>query len=189
MSDVILLGSGGHAKAVVEAVRARGDRIFAYADPHRSDWLDADQIRQDDDIPANSLLAIGIGGTAPTRLAKRLALIDRQLARAHEAPPVIHPAAYVSPSAEIEPAATVLAGAVVQPGCCVRRGAIVNTCAVLEHDSVLGAGSHLAPTAVILGDCSVGESVMIGAGAVVLPGSNIPDRTLIPATNRFPASP
>ena len=75
----------------------------------------------------------------------------------------------------------------MQPGAVVGRAAIVNTGAIMEHDSSLGAGSHLAPRAVLLGGVTVGSCAMIGAGAVVLPSSEIHAGELVSAISLYPA--
>lgn len=187
--NLLLVGAGGHAKAVCEAIAAAGDRVTAYADPNPAAWLDAQHIADDaavDDYDENAGMVIGIGGIDPSGLRRRLAVLDRYLGAGRAAPPVHHAAASVSPAAVLESGAIVLAGAVVQPGARLARGAIVNSQALLEHDCTLGAGSHVAPGAMVLGNCTIGACVMIGAGAVVLPASTVPDDTLIPALSRYP---
>lgn len=187
--NVLLVGAGGHAKAVYEAVVATGDSVTAYADVRPAGWLAArhwvDDQAADREEP-NTLVVIGIGGATPESLRSRLAVLERYVQKGRTAPTVMHRTACVSPAAVLGPGVTVLAGAVVQPSAEIGRGAIVNTRAVVEHDSTIGAGSHVAPGAVVLGDCVIGECVMIGAGAVVLPGSAVPDDTLIPALSRYP---
>ncbi|MDH3920590.1 MAG: carbonic anhydrase [Rhodospirillales bacterium] len=184
----LLIAAGGHAKVVAEALP---DPVAAYVDRREADWLDAEWIASDEAALADAglralPLALGIAGTRPDRLEGRLKLLEDYLAAGFQAPPVIHPAAVISPSARIEAGAVVLAGTVVQPHATVGRGCIVNTRAIVEHDCAIGAGSHLAPGAIVLGNCKVGRTCMIGAGAVVLPGSDLPDGTLVKAATRYP---
>jgi sugar O-acyltransferase (sialic acid O-acetyltransferase NeuD family) len=187
--NFVLVGAGGHAKAVYEAITAAGDAVVAYADPRPAAWLSAHHLEDDASAPRfdpAAAAAIGIGGATPTALAARLAVLDGYLEVGRPEHAVVHASAWVSETAELGPGVIVLAGAVVQPSARLARGAIVNTRAVVEHDSAVGAGSHVAPGAIVLGGCTVGERVMIGAGAVVLPGSVVADDTLIPAASRFP---
>lgn len=37
--NVLLIGAGGYAKAVCEAIVAAGDSVTAYADPNAAAWL------------------------------------------------------------------------------------------------------------------------------------------------------
>jgi sugar O-acyltransferase (sialic acid O-acetyltransferase NeuD family) len=186
MSDTkfLLIGAGGHSKAIVEALGR--DTLTAYVDDVVAPWLAIERIGDDETalqsaLPAN--FAMGLGGVSRQALEHRLSLFERYLASGRAAPCICHPAAHVSPSAQIEEGAIILAGAIVQPGAVVGRAAIVNTGAIVEHDCHLGAGSHLAPRAVLLGDVRVGRCAMIGAGATVLPQCEIGDGILVPANS------
>ena len=187
--NVLLVGAGGHAKAVYETVLATGDAVSAYADPRPAVWLTTRHCSDDqmaDHEDPDTAVVIGIGGVTPKSLRMRLMVLDRYVGKGRAAPTVMHRTASVSPTAVLGPGVILLAGAVVQPSAEIGRGVIVNTRAVVEHDSMVGAGSHLAPGAVVLADCTIGECVMVGAGAVVLPASSVPDDTLIPALSRYP---
>jgi sugar O-acyltransferase (sialic acid O-acetyltransferase NeuD family) len=184
-AEVCLIGAGGHAKAVVEAIRAGDHRLATYVDPRPASWLDVPRVSDSEARIQARAVALGIGGLVPSQLKRRLALLDEYLAAGLDAPPVIHPRAHVSPSARIDRGATILAGSIVQPGATVGRGAILNSGAILEHDSVLGEGAHAAPGAVVLADCAVGACTMIGAGAVVLRGVVVPANVLIRAVSLY----
>ena len=186
-SKILLVGAGGHAKAIAEALGS--DRIAAYVAGETAPWLAAEHIGGDAAAlrsahPVNFVM--GLGGASRQALLSRLSLFERYLESGRTALAVRHPAAHISPSARIEAGAIILAGAVVQPDAVVERAAIVNTGAIVEHDSCLGAGSHLAPGAVLLGGVTVGRCVMIGAGAVVLPESEIDDEYLVAANTLHP---
>ena len=186
MSDnnILMVGAGGHAKAITEALESHA--LMAYVDSAAAPWLAAQRIDDDETAlqsaePANFVM--GMGGVTSGALEYRFSLFERYLASGRAAPPVRHPAAHVSPSAQIEEGAIILAGAIVQPGAVIGRAAIVNTGAIVEHDSHLGAGSHLAPRAVLLGGVTVGRCAMIGAGAIVLPQGEIGDGDLVAANS------
>jgi len=188
-SDILLVGAGGHAKAIVEALESHA--LMAYVDSAAAPWLAAQRIDDDETAlqsaePASFVL--GVGGVTSDALKCRFSLFERYLASGRTAPPVRHPAAHVSPSAQIEEGAIILAGAVVQPGAVIGRAAIVNSGAIVEHDSHLGAGSHLAPRAVLLGGVTVGRCAMIGAGAIVLPQVEVGDGELLAANSLSQAS-
>ncbi len=187
--NFVLIGAGGHAKAVCDAIVASGDAVSAYADPKPAAWLDVDHFEDDtetQELDPDIAVVIGIGGVTSEALGARLRVLDGFIEAGRHAPAIVHQTACVSPSAELGAGVIILAGAVVQPAAKLARGAIVNTRAVVEHDSSIGAGSHIAPGAMVLGDCTVGERAMVGAGAVVLPGSAVADDALVPALKRFP---
>lgn len=187
---LVLVGAGGHARALVEALAARGLTVSAYVDRVECVWLpglrhyESDDASKDHDADG---FVLGMGAVNPEGLARRLDLFRRYAARGWRAPAVVHPAAVLSASATLGEGSQTLAGAVVQPGAAVGAAVIVNTGAIVEHDSTIGVGAHVAPGAIVLGGVRIGACAMIGAGAVVLQGASVPDRTLVPASTRYPA--
>jgi sugar O-acyltransferase (sialic acid O-acetyltransferase NeuD family) len=185
---LLLAGAGGHAKAVKEAICAKGDAIGDYVDSRVADWLDSPRHASDDAALAGSTadgVVLGLGGVSVEQLRNRLALLDRYLDAGMKAPPIVHASATVSETATLQPGVVVLAAAVVQPSATLGRGALVNTGAIVEHDCQIGAGAHVAPGAVVLGGCTIGDCAMIGAGAVVLPNSVIGDGAMVKALSRM----
>lgn len=187
--NYILIGAGGHAKAIAEAITVGGGAIEAYVDPRPAPWLDAPQIADEEAAgraAPGSAGIMGFGAVDPDGLTRRLALLDRYLAAGRPFHPWIHPLAHVSESARLGEGCLILTGATVHPAADIGKGAIVNTGAIVEHDSRIGAGAHIAPGAIVLGGCTVGDCSMIGAGAVVLPGAEVKDRTTVAAASRYP---
>lgn len=186
--NVMLLGAGGHARAVVEAVRASGHRVVAYVDPREAGWLRAERIEDDDaaaTLHPDAGIVLGLGGVTPEGLEARTGLFDRYVGAGRSAPPVVHPTAIVSGAARVDAGVIVLAGAIVQPGAVLQTACLVNTGAVVEHDAVVGEGAHVAPGAIILGAARIGTAAMVGAGAVVLPGAEVPAGGLVKALERY----
>jgi sugar O-acyltransferase (sialic acid O-acetyltransferase NeuD family) len=186
--SMLLVGAGGHAKAVVEALAAAKCPVDTYVDPRPSNWL---QVRHlGSDTEAEALLAdnfvLGVGGISPQDLVRRHGLYRVYRERGWMAHTVIHASAVISAQAEIGEGCIILARAVIQPGARLGEAVIINTGAIVEHDSAVGAGSHVAPGAIVLGGCTIGAECMIGAGALLLPGARVADATLIPAGVRYP---
>lgn len=189
---LMLLGAGGHAKAIAELLAAQGRPVTHYHALAPCDWLgDCTFIENETEalawIPGQDFV-LGMGGVAPEGLRKRLGLLHRFRDAGGKAFSAIHPRTIVSSSATIAPGAIILAGAILQPGARLEEGAILNTGAIFEHDSRAGAGSHIAPGAIVLGGCSIGSCSMVGAGAVMLPGSSLPDDARISALTRHAGS-
>jgi UDP-perosamine 4-acetyltransferase len=184
---LLLVGAGGHARTVVEAIIDNGHAVAAYADPVACDWLDAPQVA-DDDVAGDDFdgFVMGLGGVAPARLRARLDLFRTYEQRCLDAVTLVHAAAFVAPGAGAADGAMVLPRAAVNPGVAIDAAAIINTGAIVEHDARIGAGAHIAPGAIVLGGARIGDCAMIGAGAVVLPGSDVPAEALVPALGRYP---
>lgn len=187
--DVVLVGAGGHARAIVEALGAQSIVVTAFVDRAPSVWLtqvrryETDEASKHDTAGA---FVLGIGGVDPDGLARRLTLFRRYAARGWKAPPVVHSAATVSASAVISAGSQILAAAVVQPDAVIEVAAIVNTGAIVEHGSRVGEGAHVAPGAIVLGGVRIGACAMVGAGALILPGAFVPEGRLVPANTRYP---
>ena len=190
MKHWILIGAGGHARAVVEGLQASGEVLAAYVDSAPADWLPGiRRIASDAEVDTESArIIVGLGGLRIHQLERRLAILDDYIRRGAEAPAVVHPRAIVSRTAELAAGVQVLAGAIIQPNTKIGRGVIVNTGAIVEHDSVVEEGTHVAPGAVVLGGCRVGRFAIVGTRAVVLPGKAVPDVTIVRAGDVFPES-
>lgn len=189
-TPVIVIGSGGHAAVVADALLAAGRNVLGFTDTDASRHgvrLCGLLVLGDDSVldvhaPASVELANGIGGTG----AGAGAALRRKVQRGLEAggwrfAAVRHPSAVVSPFAQVGASAHLLAASVVQAGAVVADGCIVNTAAVIEHDVVLGEFVHVACGAVLCGNVRVGALGHVGAGSVVRQGVTLGDHTVVGA--------
>lgn len=175
---VYLIGAGGHARALVEALTSSGEQVHAYVAREVADWLPVRRC-EEADLPAGAAVVIGIGGVTPPSLERRVGLCQTGWMPFT----VVHPRSIVSATARIEAGAQILAGAVIQPNARIGRLAIVNTGAIVEHDAEVGEGAHIAPGSIVLGGAKVGRFALVGAGSVVLPFATVPEKALVKATS------
>jgi sugar O-acyltransferase (sialic acid O-acetyltransferase NeuD family) len=186
-SVVIVVGAGGHAAVVADALLASGQRVLGFVDNHadlRGQQLcglpalgnDADLAGYDSKVVR---LANGIGGTRGEGLRSA---VQRRLEEAGwQFVAVRHPGAIVSPFACLGPGVQLMAHSVVQPGAKVGAGCIVNSGALIEHDVELGAFVHVACGATLCGGVHVGAGSHVGAGAVVLQGVHLGEASVVGA--------
>ncbi|MDM4767509.1 acetyltransferase [Pelomonas sp. SE-A7] len=186
---VIVIGAGGHAAVVGDALLAGGARLLGFTDMNSAvhgstlcgrPVLGGDEVLNEYD-PAEVMLANGLGSLGHEDRPLRQRVQEALEARGWRFCRVVHPAAIVSPFAQLASSAQVLAGAVVQPRASVGVGVIVNTRAVVEHDVRLGDWCHVAPGAVVCGDVSLGAGSHVGAGAVVRQGVKLGEQVLVGA--------
>lgn len=173
---VTVVGGGGHAKVVVGAMLELGLAIGVVVDDDETKW-------------GTQLLGVEISGPIASRVEAGepaiLAIGDNATRRRLDGQlgldwlSVVHPAAWVDRSVDVGPGVFVAAGAIVQPGCRLGAHCIVNTLAGVDHDSHLGAWSHVAPGARLGGGVFVGDEALIGVGASVIPGARIGARTVV----------
>jgi UDP-perosamine 4-acetyltransferase len=180
---LLVFGSGGHAKVVIEAARA--------SNPSR------EIVILDDDIESRdrTILGIPVYGTreeldalrgSPVIVAvgdnaARAALMDRLRSRGHSFACVIHPRAIIADSVIIGEGVFVSAGAAIIAEARIGSGAIVNTGATIDHDCNIGEAAHIAPGVHLCGNVSVGARTLIGVGSAVRPGISITSDVLIGA--------
>lgn len=179
---IVVLGAGGHAKVVIEALRVAGRYAVAGCiAPAGSTVLDMPLLGGDDILPGLRARGIGHAIVAMGSNDRRLALGRRLGAMGFELGTVIHPAATVSPSARIGRGVAVLAGAVINAEAEIGDHAIINTLAVVEHGCIVGEGAHVAPRAALGGDAVLGRLSLLGIGASVVPGRRIGDQVVVGA--------
>jgi len=170
MSQLLIVGAGGHGKVVAEAALASQRwREVTFLDgrfPELSrvaDWLVIGSDRDAGAFLAKfSDCSIAIGDN---RL--RLEFLESMERAGFRMPVVTHPGGWVSPSAKVGVGSVVMAGAVVSAAAVVGRGCIINTGATVDHDCQIGDGVHVSPGANIGGEVVVGALTWIGIGASV----------------------
>jgi len=164
-SDLILMGSGGHAKVVLEAILARNPDCHVTIlddDPGAADrlvlgikvsgtreWLSSNA--------PDVAVALGIGDNGA-----RLSLHDWLIANGRTVETVIHPSAIVGASVEIDAGAFLAAGSVAIAEAKIGSAAILNTACSVDHDCVIGVGAHIGPGARLCGNVHVGARSLIG---------------------------
>lgn len=183
----VVIGAGGHAHVVVDALRRLGASIAGLYDAdvgrHGTDCFGLRVLGDDEAAlkldPSGVWMVNGIGSTGP--VTTRRIIYERFTRAGFEFPPLVHPAACVSASAGLEQGVQVLAGAVVGPGAHLGENSLVNTRAVVEHDCRIAAHAHVAPGATLCGAASIGCAAHVGAGAIVIQGMAVGDGCLVAA--------
>jgi len=182
----ILLAGGGHARVVLEALRAQGASVLGVTerDPAGFAGLPGLECLGDDQAilsrsPDSVLLVNGLGSVDSTRSRRKL--FEDFKARGYRFATLVHPSAVVSDSATLGEGAQIMAGAVVQAGAMVGDNVIVNTRACVDHDCRIGAHVHLAPGTVLSGNVTIDDGAHLGTGSVVIQGIHIGEDALVAA--------
>ena len=95
--------------------------------------------------------------------------------------PLVEKSAYVTRSACLGEGAICQAYSFVGSSCRIGRQSLISTHATIEHDTSVGENSHVAPGAVVCGGCEIGDSVLLGARSLVLPGTKVPSGMVVKA--------
>jgi sugar O-acyltransferase (sialic acid O-acetyltransferase NeuD family) len=172
---IFLIGSGGHAMVVMDAL------VIAGQDPNRISFLDeraarvgatvfdrpVDMLGEDIDLSADRF-HVCIGDNAA-----RQRIFERAFASGATPQTVIHPASIVALSAATGVGCFIAAGAIIGPAAKIEAGAIINHGAIVDHECHVDGFCHVAPGATLGGNVRLGMRVLLGAGANVLPGVTI----------------
>jgi UDP-perosamine 4-acetyltransferase len=176
---VMLLGAGGHAKVLLDAVLRAGIGVQGVVDPvlagKNTAWRGIPVIGNDDDLlkfdPDQVILVNGIGSLPNNSLRQRL--FSRFTEAGFQFMNVIHPFALIGSGVELGVGVQIMAGAIVQADTVIGNNSIINTGALVDHDCVIGRDVHLAPGVVVSGGVTIGEGAHIGTGASIIQGVSV----------------
>jgi len=184
---VVILGGGGHARVVIDALRCAGHVIAGVIDPKADvaqslpkgvTWLGKDLSQ----AKASEVeVAIGVGSLEASAQNARVRLFGEAKAGGFEVITVKHPSAIVAGDVALGEGSQIMAGAILQTGVRTGINCIVNTGASIDHDCRIGDHVHIAPRAVLSGTVDVGTGCHLGTGAVVIQNIRIGDWAMIAA--------
>jgi sugar O-acyltransferase (sialic acid O-acetyltransferase NeuD family) len=187
--SVIGLGAGGHAKVMIEILRAAGGfHIVGLLDSNlkaKGEAVLGVTILGDDSVLPDFVMNgvahffLGVGSVGDSTIRRRI--YEMAVAQGMQAVRAIHPWSVVSSSAEFGAGITVMAGAIINACSIIGVNVIVNTGAIIEHDCIIGDHSHVATGARLAGAVRVGRMSHIGAGATVRQGIEIGENAVIGA--------
>lgn len=184
---VIVLGAGGHAKVLIEALLAGSTAVAGIVDPDTEKIgqrilgvpvLGADQVVKE--FPPHEIqLANGLGSV---RLPLgRQKLFERFKRGGYSFATVVHPSAVIASDVKLGEGVQIMAGSVIQPGCSLGCNVIVNTKASVDHDCVIGDHVHIAPGVTLSGGVEVGRGSHVGTGAIIIQGVTVGTGSIIGA--------
>lgn len=172
-----MIGAGGHAHVVVEALMhpGRGDsEVVGLLDDdpalHRRRVVGVEVLGPIDQLACitHDAVVVAIGNNAVRR--RIFSDLERQRERFANA---WHCSAVIA--AEVETGRNVMmsAGAIVNVASVIGANVILNTSCTIDHHCVVGDHVHVGPGAHLGGHVTVAEGAFVGLGAVVLPGRRI----------------
>lgn len=184
---IIILGSGGHAKVMIDVLRLNALPLLGVVnvDPENERWNipGVTLISGDQDVLKYSsdtvYLVNGVGSVCLTE--KRKLLFEKFKNLGYSFVNVIHPYTVIASDVKLLEGAQIMAGAIVQPGCVIGVNVIVNTRASIDHDCAIGDHVHVAPGVTVSGGVKIGEGAHIGTGATIIQGISIGKNSMVAA--------
>lgn len=176
---LLILGFGGHARAVGSLALSCGYEELIFIDEHAKpdeNFLGYPVLKEAVNFDS-SWVAFAASGDGKLRQKQCDSLETMSI-------PLV---SLISPTASIGAGAVVESGTFIGPqshiGPLARigRSCIINTGAVVEHESSVGDYSHVSINASVAGRSGLGSFSMLGAGATVIDGVFVGDRITIGA--------
>ncbi len=182
--DVVVLGSGGHAKVIIDILLEMGTVNVVgctSADPAGTEVCGVPILGNDDLLPSlyrsgvrNAVAAVGENGI---RYKITKTIIGLGFAPVN----AISPRAILSSRVTLGEGIAVMPGTVINVDSVIGNGAIVNTGATVDHDCQIGNFAHIGPGSNLSGQVRVGPGSFLGVGCRVLPWISIGEWTVVGA--------
>lgn len=183
---VVLIGMGGHARVLLEALRCSESSVLGYVNPapvslpdDSIQYLGNDEHFLSNSSPEDIRLVNGVGGVEVN--VNRKEVFKRYKSIGYRFATVIHPSSVIARDVALREGSQVMAGVVIQPGSFIDSDAIINTRASIDHDCRIGKHVHLASGVTLSGHVCVGDGTHVGTGATVIQGIRIGAGSLISA--------
>lgn len=159
-----LYGASGHAKVIIDILRANHEPIEAlFDDNEKNDSLFDYPVLRPSEVCGPLIISIGNNG-----IRKKIALeLHVEYGKA------FHPSAIISEKSVIKEGSVVMQGAIIQSDCRIGSHCIINTGASVDHECLIGDYVHISPHCTLCGNVQVGEGAWIGAGSIIIPGVRI----------------
>ena len=184
---IIILGAGGHAKVLIEALLKSSAVITGIVDPNPTlvgtkilgvSVIGGDEVVEE--FPPSEVCLVNGLGSVGLPLGRQL-LYEQFKGLGYNFTTVVHPSAVVASDVVLGEGAQVMAGAVIQTGSKIGCNVIINTHASVDHDCIIGNYVHLAPGVTLSGDVVIDSMVHIGTGATIIQGISIGKGSLVAA--------
>src|SRR3990167_2968395 len=137
--SVFIIGAGGHAKVLIDALHASNIPIKGVLEKNAElfgkkilNELIASEEILSEYSPEEVLLVNAVGSTNCLQL--RRDIFNHYKKSGYAFLSVIHPKAYVAEDVQYAEGCQIMAGCVIQPGCRMGMNVILNTQASIDHD-------------------------------------------------------
>ena len=183
---VVLIGMGGHARVLLEAMCCSSITVKGYVSPEPVGvpegpipYLGNDDYLLANLSPEEIRLVNGVGSV--NSAIRRKDVFDLYKRFGYQFITVIHPSSIVARDVILGEGSQIMAGVVIQPGVSCGDNVIINTRAGVDHDCVLGAHSHISVGVTLSGAVLVGEGAHLGAGCTVIQNIEIGSNSIVGA--------
>ena len=189
MKKIILIGSGGHCKSVIDVIeQEKKYKIHGIVDKPKflgSKILGYKVIGSDSDFELlakkykNAMITTGQIKSPLLRIK----LFNLASKAGFKFPSIISPRAYVSKYSNIGIGTIVMHNAVVNANVVIGSNCIINTKSLIEHDCEISDHCHISTNSTINGSVKIKSKCFIGSNATVREGITIKENSFIKANS------
>jgi sugar O-acyltransferase (sialic acid O-acetyltransferase NeuD family) len=188
MDKVVLIGGGGHASSVLDALLSSKEYdVVGITDPSVRagekllgiPFLGNDEILSELFNSGVKAAFIAVGSIGNTSL--RVKLYESVKKIGFTLPVVKDPSAIIGRGCHISEGTFIGKGVIINALSEIGKMAIINSKALIEHECKIGAYCHIAPGSILGGNVLIGEHTHVGIGSIVLQGINVGHHSLIGA--------
>ncbi|MHA5067741.1 acetyltransferase [Cetobacterium somerae] len=188
MKKIIVIGSGGHAKVVIDIILQRNKvlddnlKIIGilddkYNEDKKIEIFETPVIGKIDEmleLQEDVYYVIAIGNNCVRRkIAEKYS--DKKFIT------LIHPKAIIGEKVSIEEGTVVMAGSIINSYTKIGKHCILNTGSIIEHDNTIEDYVHISPNATLCGGITIGEETWIGVGATIIQEKKIGKKVVVGA--------
>jgi acetyltransferase EpsM len=176
----VIIGAGGHAKVIIDILKANGEHIAGFYDDHPQATLE--------DLPLLGMIKditndhpeyryiIAIGNN---EIRRKIAAQMRN--NGCEFGTAIHPSAIIGSEVIIGEGTVIMPNCVINHSSSVGTHTIINTAATVDHDCTIKDFVHISPGSHLAGNVTVGEGTHIGIGSSIIQSITIGTGSIIGA--------
>lgn len=187
MKKIILVGGGGHCKAVIDVLEQQkqfeiigiidksekvGSKVFNY------------QVIADDsklynlvkDFPYAFVTIGHLKSPAP-----RIRIFNLLKECGFLLPTIVSPKAYISKYSKIGEGTIIMHDAIINANSIIGNNCIVNSKALIEHDTIVSDNCHISTNATINGGVTIGSNCFIGSNVTTNNNIRISDNSFVKA--------
>lgn len=185
MTNLILIGGGGHCKSIIEAIESQSEsfQIKGILDSNIGETVSGySVIGSDELIPQltkDNAFVITVGSIKSTKIREKIASDIKTCSGSF---PIIKArTSVVSKRSVIGEGTVILHNATVNADVVIGEQCIINTAANIEHDCKIGDFVHVSTGVMINGGCQIGNRCFVGSNSTIAQGVSICDDVVIGA--------
>jgi sugar O-acyltransferase (sialic acid O-acetyltransferase NeuD family) len=186
VKKIVVFGSGGHAKVVIDVIRRAGEYdIYGIVDGFRSqnEMVYGYEVIGDESslLPIKDNIHGGIVAVGDNWIRRKIVEKVKAIIPDFLFICAIHPSAIISEGVTIREGTVVAGGVVINSNVHIGEHCIINTHSSIDHDCVIDNYATIAPGATIGGNVKIGIYSVISLGANVIHSITIGEHTVVGA--------